>query len=41
MKVFSLIFVAVPFLVSSDAHPGDLNANGGHYKQNGKFNNIF
>lgn len=33
MKVFSLIFVVVSFLAASDAHPGGLDANGGHYNR--------
>ena len=33
MKVFSLIFVVVSLLAASDAHPGGLDANGGHYNR--------
>ena len=33
MKVLSLIFVVVSLLAASDAHPGGLDANGGHYNR--------
>ena len=31
MKVFSLIFAVISLITFSDAHPGGLDANGGHY----------
>lgn len=33
MKVFSLIFAAISLIAFSDAHPGGLDANGGHYNR--------
>ena len=30
MKVFSLIFAVISLITFSDAHPGGLDANGGH-----------
>ena len=31
MKVFSLIFAVISLITFSDANPGGLDANGGHY----------
>lgn len=33
MKMFSLIFAAISLIAFSGAHPGGLDANGGHYNR--------